>query len=185
LEMIRFAREGFVFLVNAENPVKSLTQQQLRDIYQGKITNWREVGGRDLPIVAYQRNEHSGSQTLMEGVFMDGLKMAEPLTTRIQSMEGLIDVVAEFDENVNGGVGYSVYYYAREMIGNPQVDLIALDGINPTSDAIRDGSYPVIVNYYAVKRFGDHSESTQKLLDFILSEEGQRYVNESGLVSID
>ena len=120
----------------------------------------------------------------MENVFMSGLQMSEPFTTRINSMEGLIDVVAEFKEDDNGGVGYSVYYYAREMIGNPQVDLIALDGIAPTSDTIRDESYPVIVNYYAVKRHDDNSPTTQKLLDFILSDDGQVCVNESGLVSI-
>ena len=184
LEVIPFAKEGFVFLVNAANPVKSLTREQLQDIYQGKITNWREVGGPDLPIVAYQRNENSGSQTIMENDFMNGLKMVDPLTTRVDSMAGLIEVVAEFREDDNGGVGYSVYFYAREMVGNPRVDLIALDGIPPSSATIRDETYPVVVNYYAVKRRDDHSPATQKLLDFILSDEGQACVNESGLVSI-
>ena len=56
LEAVPVAREGFVFVVNADNPVDALTQQQLRDIYSGKITNWKEVGGEDLPIIPYQRN---------------------------------------------------------------------------------------------------------------------------------
>jgi phosphate transport system substrate-binding protein len=115
---------------------------------------------------------------------MKGLKMIDPLTTRVYSMEGLIDVVAEYKEKDNGALGYSVYYYAREMIGNPNTDLIALNGIAPSSRSVRDNSYPVIVNYYAVKRLDDQSESTRKLLDYLLSAEGQACVDESGLVSV-
>jgi phosphate transport system substrate-binding protein len=184
LEIVPFAKEGFVFLVNSSNPVKSLSQERLRDIYQGKIVNWQELGGVDLPIVAYQRNENSGSQTVMENVFMKGLPLIKPVTTRVDSMMGLIEVVAEFKENVNGGIGYSVYFYAREMVDNPQVDLVELDGVAPSSQSIRDDSYPAIINYYAVKRQDDRSAATQKLLDFILSPEGQACVNESGLVSL-
>lgn len=65
LEQVPIAKEGFVFVVNAENPVDSLTQQQLRDIYSGRITNWKEVGGKDQEIIAYQRNWDSGSQNYM------------------------------------------------------------------------------------------------------------------------
>ncbi|MCL2766676.1 MAG: substrate-binding domain-containing protein [Peptococcaceae bacterium] len=185
LEIVPFAKEGFVFLVNAANPVKDLTQEQLRDIYQGKITNWQQVGGPELPIVAYQRNQDSGSQTIMENVFMKDLKLTNPITTRVYSMAGLIEVVAEFSEKENGGIGYSVYFYAREMVGNPQVDLIALDGVEPSSATIRDETYPVVVYYYAVKRKDDQSAATQKLLDFVLSGQGQTCVNESGLVSVE
>ena len=55
-----------MFIVNEENPVQSLTQQQLRDIYAGRITNWKDVGGADSPIVAFQRGVDSGSQTLFK-----------------------------------------------------------------------------------------------------------------------
>ena len=184
LEMIPFSKEGFVFLVNAQNPIEGLTQQQLRDIYQGKILNWNEVGGPDLPILAYQRNESSGSQTIMENVFMKGLTMTEPIMETIHTMSGLIDVVAEFNESINGGLGYSVYYYASDMYYSPDIKLLAVDGIIPTTESIRDDSYPVIVNYYAVKRRDDNSDSTKRLLDFILSDDGQACVNASGLVSI-
>ena len=137
LDLTPFSKEGFVFLVNTENPIKSLTQAQLRDIYQGKTVNWKEVGGEDLAITAYQRNEGSGSQTIMENVFMAGLQMPEPVTERIMSMEGLIEVVAEFRDDVNGGIGYSVYYYAQEMMGNPNTRIIAVDGVLPSNQYFR------------------------------------------------
>lgn len=66
LEQKPIGRDALVFIVNEENPVKSLTRQQLKDIYAGKITNWKEVGGDDLDIVAFQRSEDSGSQTLFK-----------------------------------------------------------------------------------------------------------------------
>ena len=110
--------------------------------------------------------------------------MAEPLMGKIETMSGMIDIVAEFRDDVNGGIGYSMYYYAQAMRSNPNVKLIALDGVEPTTDNIRSGLYPVIINYYAVKRSNDDSETTRKLLDFVMSDEGQSCVNESGLVSI-
>ena len=63
LEQKPIGRDALVFIVNENNPVKSLTRQQLKDIYAGKITNWKEVGGEDLAIVPFQRGEDSGSQT--------------------------------------------------------------------------------------------------------------------------
>jgi phosphate transport system substrate-binding protein len=73
------AREGFVFVTNPDNPVKSLTEDELRGIYAGEITNWAEVGGDNAPIYAYQRNLDSGSQTYMNR-FMGETAMTTPPT---------------------------------------------------------------------------------------------------------
>ena len=83
LEAIPVAYEGFVFVVNANNPVDVLTQQQLRDIYSGKITNWKEVGGKDEKIRAFQREKNSGSQTAMENLVMGGSDMIDPIEVKI------------------------------------------------------------------------------------------------------
>lgn len=61
-----FATDALVFVVNEDNPVDSLTTEQVRKIYTGQITNWKEVGGEDLDIIPFQRNSEAGSQTLME-----------------------------------------------------------------------------------------------------------------------
>ena len=185
LEVVPFSKEGFVFLVNSENKVDNLTDRQIKDIYGGKILNWNEVGGENLEIRAYQRNESSGSQTIMENYFMKDDELMEPATDRlITSMGGLIEVIAEFDENSNRGIGYSVYYYAKTMYGTDKVRLIKVNGVEPTTETIKDDSYPLIVNYYIVTRKGDNSELTKKLSEFILSEAGQKYVEESGLVGV-
>lgn len=81
LEQKAIGRDALVFIVNEENPVRSLTQQQLRDIYAGRITSWKDVGGADSPIVAFQRGVDSGSQTLFKKLLIDkgdGQLMAAP-----------------------------------------------------------------------------------------------------------
>ena len=184
LEITPFSKEGFVFLVNSENGINNLSIEQVKDIYRGKIKNWSKLGGENLEIKAYQRNANSGSQTIMESFFMKDEIMAAPVERKIQTMLNLMSVIAEYDENINGGIGYSVYYYAKEMYGSDNVRLIKINDIEPTSDTIRDNSYPLIVNYYIVTRKDDNSFKTKALKEFILSEEGQKYVNESGLVSV-
>ncbi|MBR2402792.1 MAG: substrate-binding domain-containing protein, partial [Lachnospiraceae bacterium] len=110
IEMEPVAKEGFVFVVNAANPVDSLTQDQIRKIYSGEITNWKEVGGVDAPILAYQRNEDSGSQNYMTE-FMGDVQLMEPVTTTIPGgMAAMMDAVASYN-NAENAIGYSVYSY--------------------------------------------------------------------------
>ena len=78
LEQKPIGRDALVFIVNENNPVKSLTRQQLKDIYAGKITNWKEVGGEDLAIVPFQRGEDSGSQTLFRKLLIQGSELMDP-----------------------------------------------------------------------------------------------------------
>ena len=136
--------EGFVFVVNAKNPVETLTQQQIKDIYSGKITNWKEVGGNDAEIVAYQRNETSGSQNYMKE-FMKDSNLMEPKTSFLPaSMVGLMDAVAYYD-NAENAIGYSVYAYAADMYGNGnEIKFIKVDGVEPTKATMASGEYPLL-----------------------------------------
>ncbi|HPX70303.1 MAG TPA: substrate-binding domain-containing protein, partial [Bacillota bacterium] len=110
-EEVPFANEGFVFFVNKNNPVDSLSVQQLHDIYAGKITNWKEVGGSDEPIIAYQRSEGSGSQT---GLYLHVISpeevMEPPTERRIGTMGEIIDAVAGY-KDAEGALGYSYRYF--------------------------------------------------------------------------
>ena len=88
LEVIPVVKEGFVFYVNAENKVDSLTTEQIQKMYTGEITNWKEVGGDDEKIIAYQRPVNSGSQTGMLSLVMKNLKLMEaPKENLIETME--------------------------------------------------------------------------------------------------
>lgn len=185
LEVIPVCKEGFVFLVNRENPVNNLTVKQVQDIYQGKITNWKEVGGEDSPIIAYQREPNSGSQTLMEATVMKGLKMAAaPKEVLVYGMGELIDRVADYS-NAKNALGYSVYYYATKMYGNRAIKLLSINGTAPGKQTIKDDSYPFTVGYYAVLRKDEPADSSaRRLLRWLLGEEGQALVDRAGFVPV-
>jgi phosphate transport system substrate-binding protein len=115
LEMAPIGKDALVFLVNVKNPVLSLTEEQLVDIYSGKITNWKDVGGQDGEIRAYQRQLLSGSQTMMNKLVMKGTPMAEaPADYVIGEMGTLVDAVAVYDGAENA-IGYNVYFYVSRM----------------------------------------------------------------------
>lgn len=184
LYMEPVAKEGFVFVVNAENPVDSLTSEQLRGIYSGEITNWSEVGGNDEPILPYQRNTDSGSQNYMT-VFMGDTPLLEPKKEMVEGMMGsLMDAVASYD-NSAGAIGYSVYSYAAQMYANAnRVKFIAVDGVAPSKATMADESYPLLSCTYAI--YTDQSpESARKFVEKALSDEGQGYVLESGYLPVN
>lgn len=184
-EMIGIGRDGFVFVVNQDNPVQSLTLDQLRDIYTGKLTNWSEVGGEDLDIIAYQREENSGSQNLMEKMVMQGLTMADvPETLVIDSMVGLIDSVATY-ENSRAAIGYSIYLYAKEQYVKDSIRFLNVNGIEPTDETIASGEYPLSKIVYAVIRTDEPEGSPARLLaEWLLTDEGQQAVIAGGYTGI-
>ncbi|MPM49672.1 hypothetical protein SDC9_96402 [bioreactor metagenome] len=180
-----FATDAFVFVVNEANPVTSLTIAQARDIYTGKITNWKELGGDDLPIAAFQRNSDAGSQTLMEKLIMDGQPMMEAPTDYIVATMGqLMEAVKSYDGSP-GAIGYSVYYYAEEMKMARGLKLLALEGVEPTPETIRSGEYPAVnPKYVVIPADAAEDSPTRILFDWLLGQEGQRLVAHEGYVSI-
>ncbi len=178
-----FAREAFVFIVNADNPVNSLTEQQVRDIFSGAITNWRTVGGNDQEIQTWQRPEDSGSQTVMQSRVMKNVRMISPQETEVASvMEGMINVVAEY-RNTNNSIGYTFRYYATQMNADKNIKFLAINGIAPTTENIRNGKYPYIIDAFMVTRENIMSE-TQKLVDWFLIPQGQQLVQDVGYVPL-
>ena len=183
LEIDPLGRDGLVFLENVNNPVDDLSVQQLYDIYTGKITNWSEVGGDDTPIMPFQRNEDSGSQTLFMKLLMKGnAPMDPPSELRVGSMGGLIDEVASFD-GTGSALGYSVYYYANLMYGNPNLKLISVDGIAPTNESIENNEYPLTNDFYVVIRADEPADSPVRALrDWLLSPAGRAILEEENYV---
>ena len=177
------AREAFVFLVNEQNPVTSLNIEQIRDIYSGKINNWRKVGGTNGKIMAFQRNTGSGSQTAMVRNVMHETLMRAPLEAEYyDEMEGLIRGVSNY-RNLGNAIGYSFRYYATVMNSVPGIRLLAIDGVAPTVENIRSGNYPFTEDFYIVTA-RPLSENASKLRDWFLSDEGQRLIEEVGYVPI-
>lgn len=182
-EYTEIGKEAFVFFVHKDNPISSLTTQQIKGIYSGEITNWKEVGGADEKIVAFQRNEGSGSQSMLIR-FMGDTPIMTPPTEQVNDfMSGIIDQVSQY-KNTSSSIGFSFRYYLEGIIKNPNVKTISIDGIEPNKENIRNEKYPITSPVYAVTYKNNDNENVQKLLDWILSDEGQEIVEKTGYVRI-
>ena len=175
--------EAFVFFVHKDNPVENLTAEQIKKIYSGEITNWKEVGGADQEITAYQRNEGSGSQSMLIRFMGDTPLMDPPREWINGGMGGIIEDVADY-RSQKESIGFSFRYYVEGIIQNPDIKILSVDGIKPTKENIQNGSYPIITSLYAVGYEGNEKESVSKFLAWILSEEGQELVEKTGYVPL-
>lgn len=178
-------RDALVFLLSEDNPVSSLTQQQLVDIYAGKTTRWNQVNGADLPIVAFQRDEESGSQTLMKKLCMKDTPMMDaPTEQRPTAMGELIDVLAKYRGEANA-IGYSVYYYAQNMYERPGLKLLAVDGVTPDNQSIGAGDYPYVNDFFCVIRADEAADSpTRQLYDYLTGDGGAALIESCGYVPV-
>ena len=183
VEIKPVGRDALVFMTNSQNPVRSLTQKEIRGIYSGKILNWKECGGPDKLIEAFQRPEGSGSQNLMEKLVMQGEKMAEAPQSKVFSEMGeILDALSSYD-NAEHSIGYSVYYYARNMYERPQLSFISVDGVTPSNESIRSRKYPYTSAFYAAIRKDEPKESAaRKLYDWLTSDDGQAALGSLGYV---
>ena len=159
--------EAFVFFVNGQNPVEGLTTAQIRDIYGGSIRSWKDVGGPDRPINPVTRSKGSGSQSVMDAFMGD-----RPITGK--------SPLALF----GASLGYSFRFYLMDMVGDADVKVLSLNGVYPDKETIRSGEYPIVAQFYAVYRADDPNGNIPKLIDWILSPEGQSLIEAVGYVPL-
>lgn len=191
LEVIPVVKEGFVFYVNSNNKVDSLTKDQIQGIYSGEITNWKEVGGEDMEIKPFQRPTNSGSQTGMLSLVMKDKKLMDPLKENlVDTMAQIINFVSSY-ENGKNSIGYSYYYYATTMYEGidkeiaSNIKLIGIDGVKPNAKTIQNGSYPYTTAYYIViNKADDENSPSRKLANLMLSKRGQQVAKNAGYVPV-
>ena len=179
LEITQIGREGFVFFVEKDNPVENLTSDQIRAIYHGDITNWSEVGGKNKKITAFQRPQNPGSQPMME-YFMGDVSLKAPMTYEtVNAMGGVIEHVAQYSSEA-GALGYTFRYFLEGLNQEKNVKMLSVDGVFPTVETIEDGTYPLTVPLVAVTRKDNDNPNVRKVLDFLLSDDGQEIIRRTG-----
>ena len=183
MEITPIGLDALVFIVNEQNPVQSMTQEQLRDVYTGKITNWKDLGGENLDITAFQRVATSGSQSLFMKLLMkDTAPMEAPKEFAPSAMGELIEGLASYN-NEGNALGYSVFYYASYMYAKPGLRFLAIDGVAPSDETIADQTYPLLNPFYVVIRADEPEDSpVRQLRDWLLTEEGTRVIAEAGYI---
>lgn len=191
LELIPIAHDAMVFFTNSENPIEDLTMEQIRSIYvDNAYDNWKELGGPDAGLIPYCRNADSGSQAQMEEFFLHGDEIHPDIrreTTSVSMASVLTDVQdAGTDDPLAYALGYSIYYYyhiSGPLLLYPEdsLKLLSVEGIYPTDETIADGTYPLAGYNYAVVRADEPEDSlARRMVEFMLSEQGQQCVVNAG-----
>ncbi len=184
LGKIEITKEAFVFLINKNNPVKSLTIEQIKDIYNGKITNWNQVGGDDAPIKAFQRNSDSGSQMRMVK-FMGDTSLIDKEVTYFSGMGDIIESIANYDMG-KYSIGYNMYTFTEKQYLNNDVVMLEVNGIQPSDKTILDDSYPIVIYNYMFydKNNSLAKEYVENLYQFLMNDEGQKLISDAGYVNL-
>ena len=176
------ALDAFIFIVHPDNPIKSLTTEQIQDIYTGKITQWNKVGGNNATITPYVRNANSGSQELMETLVMKDLDITKfPVSSPELILGGMFPTIDAVANNVNS-ICYTVYYYKEQIVTQDvAVKTIAIDGIFSNKETISNNLYPYVAEVYAVIRSDlDKSSMAYKIYEFLQTKAGKEIISESG-----
>ena len=175
LKETEIALDGISIITNKSNEVKNLTLQQIKDIYTGKITNWKEVGGKDAPIVVLSREDGSGTRDgFQEKVGFESEELVKD--AQINDGSGNIKSTVEGNENA---IGYISYGYVDDAI-----NALTVDGVELTAENVKSDKYPIARPFILVNLEDKVSEEGTKLIDFILSDEGQSIMEDKGFIRI-
>ena len=168
------ARDGLSVYLNTANPVKELSLAQLRDIYVGKITNWKEVGGNDAAIILYSRENSSGTYTY----FKDNVLMGKDFAPRAQTLQGTAAVVNAVSKDANG-IGYGGAAYAKGIKFAAVKKDDKSPAVLPSLETVRNGSYPISRYLYLYTRVKP-SKDMKAFIDWATGPEGQALVTKVG-----
>lgn len=172
-------KEAFIFFVEEDNPVDNLSSEDIKKIYSGEITNWKELGGKNQKIIAFQRPEDSGSQVMMRYFMGDEELMEADTITRPNAMGGIVKAVKQY-HNEAGAIGYTFNYFLTGLNQEKGVKILSVDGIYPSTETIKNGTYPIIANLVVAKLQDNNKENVDKVIDFFLSKDGQYIIEKTG-----
>lgn len=171
------ALDGIGIIVDAQNTVEDLTIQQLKDIYNGTITNWSQVGGQDMGIVVIGREAGSGTRGAFEEII--DLKDQCKYSQEIDSTGAVVGKV----ESTPGAIGY----VSLDVLHNSTVKPLKINGIEPNAENIAGGSY-TLSRPFVMATKGEISEQrpeVQEVFNFLSSEEGKDLIEKVGLINLE
>jgi len=173
LVLFKWAIDGVGTVVNPQNPVKALTASQVQDIYAGKITNWKELGGVDRAINLYTRDEASGTRE----VFWKKALQKGPIAAAAN--------VVVSNGAMKTAVGNDPYAIGYVSVGHidASVQPVVLDGVMPTFETVKDGSYPVARGLYSITA-GEPQGVVKAFIDYLFSPSGQQVAASKGFIPV-
>jgi phosphate transport system substrate-binding protein len=168
------AMDGVCVVVHPSNPVKALTSAQVRDIYTGKITNWKEVGGSDTPIVVISRDSSSGTYETFETLIMK----KQPMAAGVEYVNANPQAQSRV-RTTAGAIGYVGLGFLEG------VKALSIDGIAPTRQTVGNGTYPVSRPLFLFTNgYPKLGSVVHKFVSFYLTEKGQELIEAKGFVPL-
>lgn len=174
LETFPFAIDGVAVAVNPANKVTALTKQQVKDVFAGKITNWKELGGKDAPISLYVREDGSGTRETFEERALD--KGTSVQSANVVNSNGAMKTAIAQDPNAIGYVG--IGHLDSSICG------VTVDGMVPSQENAANGSYKITRLLYMNTK-GKPQGLTALFIDYIYSADGKGFTASSGYIPLD
>ncbi len=179
IQEITIGFDGITVVVNKDNPIKNLSKDQLRSIFIGEVTNWKEIGGNDEKIIVLSRDSSSGTHAYFKN---DVLRKGDKKGTEEYGENTLYlpsnEALKQEARSSKGAIAYIGMGYMDDT-----VKAISVEGVEPTAENVANKSYPIArgVYWYVDKNIGG---TAKELLDFMLSESGQAIVKKEGFVPV-
>lgn len=164
------ARDGIALVVHNSNPIRNLTDAQVRDIFNGKVANWQELGGEDHAITVVSREAGSGTRSSFEKLLGGIMLTGEAL---VQDSNGSIRETVANDK-------YAISYLSHGLV-NDKIRALNLNGVECTAENIIGGTYKLARPVYLLTK-GEPSGAVKDFIDFMLSPESQKVITAKGLL---
>ncbi|MDI6761593.1 MAG: phosphate ABC transporter substrate-binding protein [Thermodesulfobacteriota bacterium] len=172
LHAVMIAQDAIAIIVHPKNPVQDLSLQKIRDMFSGKIKNWKELGGNDRIITLVTREEGSGTREAFQKMVMEKDEIA--LEALVQDSNGAIRQVVAGDPNAVG--------YISLGLVNEKVKALKISGVEPASNSIMAGKYTMVRPFLLVFH-GELMGEAKSFLEFVMSPEAQKLLSKEGLVT--
>ena len=170
------AHDGIALLVNPDNQVENITLEENKDIYTGTITNWKELGGADAPIVVISREEGSGTRDAFQEIV--GYKSEELIKdASIADGSGAVKTAVAGNENA---IGFASFEYIDSSVA-----ALKVNGVEAEADNVKAGQYQLSRPFLLVTKKDSLTEAGTALIDYVLSKEGQQIVKENKLITLE
>ncbi|BDH80088.1 MAG TPA: phosphate ABC transporter substrate-binding protein [Methanothermobacter sp.] len=173
LKTYLIGRDGIVVIVNKQNNIQGLTTDQIKDIFSGKIRNWKEVGGPDAPITVITREEGSGTRKAFEEIVMKDAKIRKDAI--VESSTEAVKQAVKQDPNAIGFISLTNL--------DDTVKALEIDGVIPSEETVADGSYKLQRPFLFLTK-GEPTGVVKDFIDWVLSPEGQAIVKSEKVVPV-
>ena len=178
LEFVKIGKEPLILYVNKDNPINNLTIDDITNIYNGNINNWSKLGGKNQKITTYQLEDGNSSQTCFNNIFHNNItdKFHKKATD-------MCDIIIQAANNKNS-IGYAFNSFYSLMCNSENLKLLNVQDIAPTQQNFENNTYPLLFDVYFIYNKDVQNENINKLLDWILSEQGQSLIKDMGYIQI-